>query len=125
MKKILIISILIISIVILTACNTQTVNPATPEAENLAKCLTENGAVFYGTNWCPHCNEQKKLFGSAMEYIVFVDCDANRDTCVNAGIEAYPTWIIGDKTLTGTQQLYKLSKISGCPLTATTNKTEA
>lgn len=125
MKKILIITLLLISTVILAACSTPTVAPATPEVENLAKCLTDNGAVFYGTEWCPHCKEQKKLFGSAMEYIVFVDCDANRDACVNAGIQGYPTWIIGDETLTGTQQLYKLSQVSGCSLSATTDSTEA
>lgn len=124
MKKILIIGLLLISLVILAACSSATVDPATPEAENLAKCLTANGAVFYGTDWCPHCKEQKKLFGSAMEDIVFVDCDANRDTCVNAGIKGYPTWIIGDKILTGTQQLYTLSKVSGCPLSAAENNTE-
>lgn len=117
MKKIVLIGFLLISAVILAACSPKIV-PATPEVENLAKCLTEKGAVFYGTEWCPHCQDQKEMFGSAMEYIVFVDCDENRDACVDAGIKGYPTWIIGNETLTGTQQLFKLSQVAQCPISS-------
>ena len=117
MKKVIIMSLLLISILVLAACSGPKLAPATPEVENLAKCLTEKGAVFYGTEWCPHCQDQKKLFGTAMEFITYVDCDKNRDACVDAGIQGYPTWVIGNERLTGTQQLYKLSQVSECPIT--------
>lgn len=119
MKKIFIFGLFLISIIVLSACSSSsdyTSIKATPEVENLASCLTENGAVMYGTLWCPHCNEQKKLFGSAFENIVFVDCDKNTNACMDANVRAYPTWIINDTQYTGTQQLYNLAKISGCEL---------
>lgn len=82
-----------------------------------AKCLTESGAVFYGTNWCPHCTAQKQLFGESLQYIDFVDCDANQAVCVNAGIQGYPTWKLADGTsLVGTQQLSSLASATGCKL---------
>jgi len=28
--------------------------------DDFAKCLTQNGVKFYGTYWCPHCNNQKR-----------------------------------------------------------------
>lgn len=118
MKKVLFIGLLLISTVFLAACSTQPPEPVGPEVVNLATCLTENGATFYGTEWCPHCKDQKELFGAALEHINYVDCDKYRDTCVDAGIQAYPTWIINGESYSGTQQLYKLSQVSGCPLTS-------
>jgi thiol-disulfide isomerase/thioredoxin len=29
--------------------------------DEFAKCLTDNGAKFYGAFWCPHCQAQKKM----------------------------------------------------------------
>lgn len=118
MKKIVIIGLLLISITFLVACSGPKLEPASPEVINLAKCITEKDAVFYGTEWCPHCNEQKELFGTAIEHIVFVDCDKNRDACVDAGVQAYPTWIINGEDFVGTQQLFKLSQITNCPITS-------
>ena len=31
--------------------------------DNLAQCLTDKGAKFYGAFWCSHCQEQKAEFG--------------------------------------------------------------
>src|SRR3989344_3569664 len=30
-----------------------------------AQCLTDNGAKMFGAYWCPHCSDQKKMFGSS------------------------------------------------------------
>ena len=71
-----------------------------------AKCLTEKGAIFYGTEWCGHCSTQKELFGESLQYIDFVDCDINSERCSSAGIRGYPTWKLADGTpLVGGQQL--------------------
>ena len=40
-----------------------------------AKCLTDNGLVFYGTDWCGHCQDQKEMFGKDIDLIDFVNCD--------------------------------------------------
>ncbi len=84
----------------------------------LAKFLTSKGAVFYGAYWCPHCQDQKKLFGDAMQYITYVECDpkgenAQPDKCTAAGVEGYPTWTINGQKVSGTQTLSQLAQLSG------------
>ncbi len=82
-----------------------------------AKCLTEKGATFYGTEWCSHCNNQKKLFGDSLQYVNFVDCEKNPSICSREGITGYPTWKLGDGTpLVGGQQLSTLASATGCEL---------
>ena len=84
----------------------------------LAKELTAKGMVMYGAYWCPHCNEQKELFGDAVKYIDYVECDAkganaNPDECVAKGVSGYPTWIYQDQKHEGKQSLDQLAKIVG------------
>ena len=81
-----------------------------------AKCITNKGAVMYGALWCSHCNHQKSLFGPAVEYINFVDCDKNSDLCTEKNIQGYPTWIINGKQYLGVQPLTRLADLTGCKL---------
>src|SRR4030067_3694469 len=66
----------------------------------LAKCLTEKGVKMYGTWWCPHCQNQKKTFGSSWKYINYVECAIGQSgqtkECKDAGIQSYPTWNFPD-----------------------------
>jgi hypothetical protein len=82
--------------------------------DNLSKCLTEKGVVMYGTEWCTHCQNQKKSFGDSFQYITFVDCDKNKDECVAAGVEGYPTWKVNGTNYPGEQNFYTLAKNAGC-----------
>lgn len=86
--------------------------------ENLAKCLTAKGAVLYGAYWCPHCRNQKELFGDAVKDIKYVECQApnggQTPECEKAGITAYPTWIINGKQYVGEKSLQELAGITGC-----------
>lgn len=84
--------------------------------DDFAQCLTNKNAVLYGTEWCPHCTRQKELFENSVKYINFVDCDVNRNICMEKGITGYPTWIINEKKYLGTQQLSTLAEITGCKL---------
>ncbi len=85
--------------------------------ENFAKCLKEKEVTMYGAEWCPHCQNEKKVFGSDFKYILYVECPDNPQKCINAGIEGYPTWILKDgKKLVGEQGLEKLSEATGCLL---------
>lgn len=87
----------------------------TENAIGLAQCLNDSGAVFYGTEWCSHCADQKALFGNAFEYVVYVDCGENEDLCQAEGIVGYPTWKFADGSLlVGTQSLYSLAEQSNC-----------
>lgn len=86
--------------------------------EKLAKYLKEQGMILYGAYWCSHCKEQKALFGDAVKYLDYVECDAkgdgaNPDECVARGIEGYPTWIYNGKQYSGVQSLEDLAEISG------------
>ncbi len=83
--------------------------------DEFAQCLSDNGAVMYGTDWCPHCQEQKKRFGDSFEHIVFVDCDVG-STCKDNGVEGYPAWDVGGERLRGVQPLEKLAEMTGCKL---------
>ena len=85
----------------------------------LAKHLTEIGAKKYGAFWCPHCYEQKQLFGKkAFDDIDYVECAAEGKNpqplvCQEVGIKSYPTWQIKGKLYRGVQTLDKLAELSG------------
>ncbi len=117
MKKYLF-SLLIISVVMLSSC--QVTGEAVADSDSgsiemLAKCLTENGAVMYGADWCPHCNNQKEMFGDAVKYITYVECTEEQQTCVEVGVQGYPTWIFADgSSVAGAQQLSTLAATTGC-----------
>ncbi|MGF1602470.1 MAG: vitamin K epoxide reductase family protein [Thermosynechococcaceae cyanobacterium] len=99
------------------------------EAEiELAKHLKSVGAKMYGAYWCPHCYDQKKLFGvaalSEMPYVECApdgkeakpqDCQAlftkiEKETGEKAG---FPTWEVKGKYLFGSQSLQELAQASG------------
>ena len=87
-----------------------------------AECLTGKGFKIYGTEWCPHCQQQKELFGPSFDKINYTDCDKRANSCKEAGITGYPTWIIaGEKKLVGAQSLEELAEESGCELLKTIN----
>lgn len=91
--------------------------------DDFAKCLKDKGAVFYGAFWCPHCRDQKDLFGSSQKYLPYVECsssDGNSqlEICKKEKIESYPTWQFADGSREeGELSLEKLSEKSGCQLT--------
>ena len=102
---------------VLAGCSStsQESSVTSPAVADLASCLTKNGAVFYGTEWCPHCKEQKRLFGNALSGVNYVDCDANKMACSNAWVQWYPTWVFADGSkLVWTQQLDALASKAGC-----------
>lgn len=89
--------------------------------DKLAQCLTEKGIKFYGASWCPHCAEQKRMFGKSMSYVDYVECalpgnqQGQTKPCEDAKIESYPTWIFPDGSrVTGEQLPQSLAEKSGC-----------
>ena len=86
---------------------------------NLAKCLSDKGAQLFTVYWCPHCNDQKDMFGSHISYIDVLECDADGENprvaeCQAASITNIPTWIINGQKYVGAQSLNKLAELSGC-----------
>jgi len=86
------------------------------DVDSLAQCLAKKGAVMYGTEWCPHCQNQKRMFGSSFQYINYVDCDRYKSKCRDAGVSGYPTWVINGENYPGGQPLHRLASLSGCNL---------
>lgn len=84
---------------------------------NLAKHISEYGAVMYGAYNCPHCISQKEMFGKAFKHIRYVECNnrgpnANPSLCFAKGIRSYPTWEIGGKFYQGQLTFKRLSEIT-------------
>lgn len=84
----------------------------------LAEHLTAQDATMYGAFWCPHCADQKELFGEAVETVPYVECDpegenAQPELCREKDIQGYPTWEINGEFYPGTQSLEELARLSG------------
>ena len=90
--------------------------------DTFAVCLKDKGAVFYGAFWCPHCQNQKKLFGSSQSLLPYVECStpdgkAMLQACKDKKVESYPTWEFADASrLTGEIPLSTLAEKTGCSL---------
>ena len=85
----------------------------------LAKCLTEKGVKMFGAFWCPHCKTQKELFGSAFDYINYIECSLpsgeQNQFCEAQKIEGYPTWEFSDGLrIEGEASFQTLKLRSGC-----------
>ena len=90
------------------------------ELDSFAKCLAEKEVTMYGADWCPHCQKEKAEFGSAFQYVPYVECPADPKKCLDAGVDRYPTWIFKDgHKLVGEQRLETLAHESGCVLPTT------
>lgn len=85
------------------------------EAKTLAMCLKDKGAKFYGASWCPHCKNQKKMFGDASKYLPYIECTEKEKECKDANVTGYPTWIFANgKRQSGEISLDQLRQMSGC-----------
>lgn len=90
--------------------------------DSFATCIKDSGALFYGTFWCPHCQNQKAMFGSSAKLLPYIECstpDGNSQlqVCADAGVVGYPTWKFGTSTVeTGEVSLNRLSELTNCPL---------
>lgn len=123
MNKKIIIGILSITALILISFIFYSRQPTNKELDSFAKCLSEKGVAMYGTDWCSHCQNEKKSFGQSFRFINYIDCQKNPQKCVDAGVNGLPTWIFEDgRKLEGEQGIEKLAEESGCPLPQPTQK---
>ncbi|SRR5258708_4592394 len=120
-----VIGILVIGIVAAVLLRSS-VAPAGPgKYDDFAKCISNSGAKFYGAFWCPHCQGEKKLFGSSSQYLPYVECSKpdgkQNQLCNDKKIPGYPTWILKDGTTLPTENyngvsLETLALKTGCTL---------
>ncbi|MFA6353393.1 MAG: hypothetical protein WCW93_00450 [Candidatus Paceibacterota bacterium] len=103
--------------VVLFRSNSNSVN-----YDAFATCLKDKGAIFYGTFWCPHCQAEKKLFGSSEKLLPYVECStpdgrSQMQICKDNKIESYPTWTFADGSeLKGEVTLQQLADKTSCIL---------
>ncbi len=92
---------------------------STPATLALADHLTAVGAVMYSAYWCPHCHDQKELFGKqAAAKLKIIECapdgrNSQAELCARKKIEGYPTWEIGGRIDSGQKTLARLAELSG------------
>jgi hypothetical protein len=92
------------------------------EYDKFATCIKDSGATFFGAFWCPHCHEQKALFGPSVDKLPYFECstpDGSGQTqdCIKEDIKSYPTWKFKDGSVkTGVIPLVDLAKFTGCEL---------
>ena len=89
-----------------------------PYARALAVHLGQRGVKMYGAYWCPHCIEQKEVFGASAKRLPYVECStggqgsAQASACQAAGIRQYPTWIIGGQRYQEVLTLTRLAELT-------------
>lgn len=94
--------------------------------DELAQCIADSGAKFYGAFWCPHCTAQKEAFGNSYKLLPYIECslpDKSGQTqeCIDAGITGYPTWRFSDGSeLSGNIPLAVLAEKTNCPFSGET-----
>ncbi len=83
--------------------------PEDPQLQALAIHLADKGVKFYGAYWCPRCQEQKAMFEASAERLPYIECSSGgrgsalTKACAAEKVKSYPTWIIGERRLTGLQ----------------------
>ncbi len=92
---------------------------SSPAKLALAEHLSASGARMYSAYWCPHCHEQKELFGKqATAKLTVIECapdgrNSQKALCDAKKIEGFPTWEINGQLDSGVKPLQKLADLSG------------
>src|SRR6202451_2382170 len=90
--------------------------------DGFAKCLAAKQVKMYGLYWCPHCAEQKAMFGKAFQHVPYVECAIKgthdlAPACATAGVKLFPSWQFGTSPpVEGVFPLEELSDKTGCSL---------
>jgi len=90
--------------------------------DGFAQCIKDSGTTFYGAFWCPHCQNQKAMFGKSAKLLPYVECSTpdgqgQLQVCTDKEVKGYPTWIFADGSqLSGEVELKTLAEKTGCVL---------
>ena len=86
---------------------------------DFARFLNENKIIMYSAYWCPHCHDQKQLFGKkAAEELTIIECakdgiNNQYELCRQKGIQGFPSWEINNTIYSGTRDLQELANMTG------------
>lgn len=90
-----------------------------PTLRALAIHLSDSGAKMYGASWCPHCQQQKEMFGASAKRLPYVECSSGGPNspqmaiCSNMNIRVYPTWVINGTRTEEVLPIERLSSLTG------------
>jgi hypothetical protein len=92
--------------------------------DKFAQCLAARHVTMYGLYYCPHCADQKAMFGGSFHYVPYVECAIKGPSstelaprCKMAGASLFPSWQFGvDPPSPGVLSLDALSEKTGCSL---------
>mgnify|MGYP002882682978 CR=1 FL=1 len=93
-------------------------NISSSSSIKLAQHLRDQNIILYNAYWCPHCHDQKEMFGKeAVSYLLLIECasdgkDNKAELCKSKGISGYPSWEINGEIYPGTQTLDELADLS-------------
>jgi len=116
-----IIIILILALVVFVATRSAS-EETSGKYDAFTTCLKNKGAIFYGAFWCPHCQAEKKLFGTSEKLVPYVECSTpdmkgQTQICQDKKITGYPTWIFADgSSLKGEVSFEMLAQKTSCIL---------
>ena len=88
---------------------------STPQKVKFAKFLNENDIKMYSAYWCPHCHDQKQLFGKeAVKELTIFECakdgkNNNYEFCITKDIKGFPSWEINNQIYSGVKELKELA----------------
>lgn len=124
MKKVKVIGIwvIIVAVIVVGVWLFARASSAPSKLDGFASCLKDKGATFYGAFWCPHCQNQKALFGNAARFLPYVECSlptgqGQTQVCIDKKVDSYPTWEFADGSrLSGEVSLVQLAEKTGCVL---------
>tara|TARA_B100000927_G_C16399811_1_gene442858 strand:- start:159 stop:1097 length:939 start_codon:yes stop_codon:yes gene_type:complete len=97
------------------------INKSSAEKIKFAKFLNEKGIVMYSAYWCPHCQDQKELFGKeASKELTIIECAKDGknnkfELCQEKEIEGFPSWEINKQIYSGTRELEELAELTNYP----------
>ncbi len=94
------------------------INKSSTSSIKFAEYLTQKNIILYNAYWCPHCHDQKELFGrEAAAKLISIECapDGNNsktDLCEKKNISGFPSWEINGKIISGVKSLEELADLS-------------
>ncbi len=96
-------------------------NKSSDQKIRFAKFLNKQGIVMYSAYWCPHCHDQKELFGKeAAKELNIIECARDGknnqfELCQEKEIEGFPSWEINNQIYSGTRELKELGELTNYP----------
>ena len=92
---------------------------SSPQKIKFARFLSDNNIKMFSAYWCPHCHDQKQLFGKkAVKELTIVECakdgkDNQYELCREKEIQGFPSWEIKGEIFSGVKDLNDLAIMTG------------